>query len=317
MGDTDRLGHKCSVRLEALDMQGLGAMERHGKRADGKARRRRVRDADPLVHGGLNLRELFERHVKGVRRNAAQKKPVGHLLFQFPTGLKLEREGHEKWLLDAAMAFAQRTCGGNAVFAARTDRDEKNRHTVDVFIAPRYVKTTKAGEAEWTAVSRFHRPLCRRHADEIRRRHGGSFSEGPRAQGMALQSEFLGYLREEWQLDIDDKAEKASPEPDRDEPEVYAAKRMREANAAEARARAEREAADRRIGEADRIARERGRELDSTRAKLRAASAELAEAEAEVERLREAKERVEAWLRGKWSPSGPTREAVLARYGGG
>ena len=219
-------------------MQGLAQAERHGKRVDAKGQSRQMRDIDPLVHGGLNLRERFDAHTKGVRFNKAARKPVGHLLFQFPTGLKLANERNEKWLLSAAVGFAEQVYGGEAVFAGRLDRDEKNRHVVDVFIGPKYTKRTKASEAQWSSIGQWHQPLCHKHRAEIERRHNGRFNRGPRAQGMALQSELIGYLRG-LGLDIDDKIEKESPVADRVEPEVYADERIAQAEAAE------RQAADR------------------------------------------------------------------------
>ena len=241
MSDSERLGHKCSVRLRALDLAALGKAEIHGKRDDFTAKARRVRDIDPLVYGGLNLRECFERHVEGARRSKKMTKPCGHLLFQFPTGMRLDGERVEQAMMNSAIQFTEKVYGGRAVFAARVDRDEKNRHVVDVFIAPRYVKTTKAGDTDWISVGRWHEALCRKHRDEIVRRMG-KFNTYPRAQGMALQSEFIEFLRGKG-LDIDDKVEKELPLPDRDEPEVYAAKRIAEANRREAEAEAEVEAA--------------------------------------------------------------------------
>lgn len=247
MSHSERIGHACSVRLAALDMQGLAAAERHGKRVDAKGQSRQVRDIDPVVYGGLNLHELFDAHASGVKRNAAMRKPVGHLLFQFPTGLPLANETNEKWLLDTAIEFSQRVYGGNAVFAGRVDRDEKNRHVVDVFIAPKYLKKTKEGETEWLSIGRWHKPLCEKHRAEIERRHNGRFNSGPRAQGMALQSELIAFLRDKG-LDIDDKAEKNNPAPDRDEPEVYAAKRIAEAERKEERAERAANAVVKRLG---------------------------------------------------------------------
>ncbi len=287
-------GHKTSVRVRALDMRALAAMERHGLREDERGKARRVRDVGPLIVAGLNLRQLFETHVTNARMRADTKRPVAHLLFQFPTHLAVERQ---QWMLSTAVEFAQRTYGGNAVFAGRLDRDEKGQHVVDVFIAPRYSKATKAGSKDWISTcGKWHARLCDKHRAEIERRMG-KFTNSPRAQGMALQSEWIEHLRDKGLL-IDDKKEKIPLAPDRLEPEGYAAEQRRrlameqEQAQLEDEARAAREA---RLGE-------REREVEALRAQARAkledaeslllsAEARKSEIERELEWLNEDKAR--------------------------
>ena len=261
---------RAAVRVNRLDMSALSAQETHGKRGDRIGQARRVRDVPPLVHGGLNLRELYDQHVEGARQNRGFTKPVLHLLIQFPTDLPIT-EATEKAMLRHARQFVDGVYGGRAVFAARLDRDEKARHTVDVFASPRYEKETRSGmRRDWISTTRHAKLLCQKHRDEIERRMG-AMSTSLRAIGMALQSEWAHYLRS-YDLAIEPKREKQRLIPDRVEPEVYAAERIAAAKAAEAAAakaaeavRSEREAMR---GDAERLwtwAAEVGRHLGKRR----------------------------------------------------
>ena len=219
-----------AVRVNALSLSGTGprtlpGMQAHGLRQDRTGQARRVRDTPPLVHGSLDLRAAFDAHVAGARMNKALRKPVLHAIVQFPITLPLSAE-RERWMLDEAVAFVDRTYGGRAVFAARLDRDEDGRHTVDVFASPRYAKVTRRGSQDWISTTKHGRELCQRHRAEIERRHGGRFLDGPRQVGIALQSEWRAHLAEAahaagLDLDLVPKREKAPAAPDRMEPEHY------------------------------------------------------------------------------------------------
>lgn len=74
--------------------------------------------------------------------NAGLKRPAMHAIIQFPPQIRIS-EANERKMLQLAVQFINKTHGGDAVFAARLDRDEDGRHTVDVFYSPKYVKETK------------------------------------------------------------------------------------------------------------------------------------------------------------------------------
>lgn len=219
---------KAAVRIHSLTLNGSGPkslplMEKHGKRLDGTSKARKVRDMSPLVYGSLNLREAYDRHVAGARMNKGLKRPVLHALVQFPREIRVTPQNEQK-MLQMAINFINSSHGGRAVFAARLDRDETGRHTVDVFFAPRYQKSTKThGNQDWISTSKHGKDLCHKHRDEIERRCG-SFNTRPRAVGMALQAEFHDYLRR-MGLKLEDRTEKAILAPDRLEPEALGAQR--------------------------------------------------------------------------------------------
>jgi len=75
---------KVSVRCRALDMAGLAAQEAHGKREDKISKKRVIRDTSPLVAGSLDLRRLYDAHIKGAKQNAGAKKTVLHFIVRFP-----------------------------------------------------------------------------------------------------------------------------------------------------------------------------------------------------------------------------------------
>ena len=288
-----------SVRVKPLDMGGLGAAEIHGKRLDRIGQARKVRDVPALVWDdalgdGMELRARFDAHMEGVRLNKACRRPVLHLLFQWPKHLPVDPD----LMLDKSIEFTNRTYsgkasegthGGDAVFAARVDRDEKGKHSVDVFAAPRYRK--KPDGPLWSSPTRFGKLLAHKHKDEIERRHpDNEFSDSPRFQGMALQSEWANFLMNE-DIDFRPKQEKLVLMPDRLPPEEYAAEKIASAEAAEERAEALEADAERRMRAAAK--REREAELAAKASALREAESKrrAADAEAKAALQREAAER--------------------------
>ena len=230
---------KCSIRIKSLSLGGtpdssLAGQEKHGMRLDGTSQARRTSITEPLVWGSLELRDAFEQHTEGARQNKALKRPVLHALCQFPPEIMIN-EKTEKMMLALAVEFIQRTHGGNAAFAARLDRDEAGKHTVDVFFAPRYEKKTKTKTETWISTSKHGKELCHKHRGEIERRHGGKFITGPRQVGMAFQTEFRDFLIEKG-LKIEEKMEKKEMSPDRLSPEQFARKKA-EANESVAQAK--------------------------------------------------------------------------------
>ncbi len=220
-------------------MAGLAAMEKHGKREDRISQLRHVRDADPLVYRSLDLRPAYDAHMSGVKQNSGAKKPVLHFVIRFPPEL-LESEGirrfdfkskahRQRMMMAQAVQFINRTHGGDAVFAARVDRNEAGESIVDVFASPKYEKRTKRTKADevgtvWASSTKFGRELAEKHQDEIRHRHPKAKDEaltGPRMVGIALQSEFAEYFKATNGIPLTAKVQKRTAAPDRIEIEAY------------------------------------------------------------------------------------------------
>lgn len=247
---------KASVRCESLNLAGLARAERHGKREDWIGKQRQIRDAKPLVVGGMNLVELYERHVEGARQNKAAKKPVLHFIVRFPPEVLTDdgptpyssknRKGREKLMVSQAVRFINKNHGGQAVFAARLDRDEAGETIVDVFACPKYLKESKSARREptlWTSASRFGEELARKHQKHIRTRLKSDAARAittPRAVGMALQQEFAAFFERENGVKLAPFKLKQSRAKDRIEVEEW---RLQEMKREAAEARQERDSA--------------------------------------------------------------------------
>lgn len=229
---------KAAVRCRAIGMAELAAMEKHGKRLDVSSAKRVIRDASPLVHGSLDLRDRYDAHMDGIRQNVKASKPVLHFIVSLPADLlegpKMGRfEGsktdRQKMMLAQAVKFVNDTHGGSAVFAARVDRDEKGESIVDVFASPRYEKRTKRTPEDragvmWASATKFGKELAEKHEDEIRRRHpeakAGKLTS-PRMVGISLQSEFAVWFEKINGVALAPKVEKGTFTPDRIEKEAH------------------------------------------------------------------------------------------------
>lgn len=211
-------GFSGAVRQKALQPGRLRTMERHGKREDASSKARRIRDEAPLVYGTLNLTEARAAHMQDVKQSG--KSSAVHALVQFPTALiDADHPEQQEMMLKHAVHFMNRFHGGDAVFSARLDRDERGRHTVDVFLMPRYEFTYKDGRTvKKASVSRFAKA-------EALRRFG---SNDRRAQGSALQDAWFEYMRDEMQLPVQRPKRKQGTAADRVEPEFYALERDKE-----------------------------------------------------------------------------------------
>lgn len=160
----------------------------------------------------FTLMDAYEAHVEGARRSAGSHKLFQHAFLQFPTDIEITPES-EREMLAQGVAFINRTYGGNAVFHARLDRDEKGRHGVDVFFAPRYAKTTAKGTEDWISLSKFSKELARERFGQrpktVKNRKTGEFepvkdkagkpvmiwNDSGYFQGRALQDAFFEHLR--------------------------------------------------------------------------------------------------------------------------
>jgi hypothetical protein len=182
--------------------EALTVMQDHGERNDQAGYRRSIRDARPYVfspyagpkapdpfietakkcstnkddriNGILSLVEEKPKgrnftimdacaaHVAGAKKSANAKKVFLHGFMQFPTDFKIT-DRNQRLMLAIAVDFVNQTYGGNAVFHARIDRDEKGRHGVDVFFAPRYEKhTASKGTEQWISLSKFSKENARK-----------------------------------------------------------------------------------------------------------------------------------------------------------
>ncbi len=214
MNDTDeKKGRVGAVRQKALRGSDLAKMEKHGKRLDASSQNRRVRDEAPHIWNSLDLRESREMNMQGVAQSGQTS--CLHILCQFPTQLMPTDDTGQFDMLRHSVRFVERFHGGNAVFAARLDRDESGQHTVDVFAMPTYERIYKDGRtARRASVSKFTKA-------EAKRRYG---RDDQRAQGSALQDAWFEYLRDEVGLDVQPPERKKATARDRVEPEVYALK---------------------------------------------------------------------------------------------
>lgn len=233
----------AAVRCNSLTLEGQGhktlkAQEEHGKRLDGTSQKRRVRDVDPLVYGGLDLRDLYDAHVEGATFNKSCKRPVLHFIIKMPPQILADGDDAPKNYLDKskeqrhalmlaqATQYINETHGGDAVFAARVDRDEMGELVVDVFAAPKFAKHTKnRGKPKteiWCSPTKFGKDLAIKHQAEIQSRHDKSkgLLTGPRHVGIALQSEFAEFFEHENGMALTRKA-KDSFGDDRLETEAY------------------------------------------------------------------------------------------------
>lgn len=273
-------GKSGAVRQEALKPSDLSRAEKHGKRQDESSQKRRVRDEEPLVYGTLDLAAARARHMEGVKQSG--RTACIHALVQFPTDLIDGTDKvQQKQMLDHAVTFLNEFHGGDAVFAARLDRDETGRHTVDAFLLPKYDFRYKDGRVvKKASVSKFSKEQARARYVKTDKKTGKTIldrktgkpipRDDARAQGSALQDAFFEYLRDEMQLsEVMPPERKKFTAKDRVEPEEYGLKKDRERFHDNARA----------LSKADRVARERNKQQA---AQNKAQAHSLAQREAEL-----------------------------------
>ncbi|MFC6463368.1 hypothetical protein ACFP76_23280 [Paracoccus aerius] len=165
MSSIENKGRSGAVRQKLLRWVDLAKMEKHGRRDDISSQRRKVRDESPLYFGGSDLKDLRNAHMQGVKTSS--KGACIHAIVQFPSKLIDGCDpGQQFNMLVHARKFLNEYHGGDAVFAARLDRDEAGRHTVDVFLMPRYDYHYKDGRIlKKASVSKFSK-------EEAKRRYG-------------------------------------------------------------------------------------------------------------------------------------------------
>jgi hypothetical protein len=235
-----------SIRVKALDSSMLAKMEKHGKREDETSKRRSVRDEEPIVFGGMDLADLQKEHVKD-RKQQGQTKAL-HAVVQYPSKLMPNTEQGQKAMVRHAVKFVNEQYGGNAVFAARLDRDEKGTHKVDVFFLPRWQHSYKSGKtqdrcgigtfAKERAKKRYVKqpatcPKTGKRITQIVPREKDDKrppADDKRTQGVALQDCLYEYLSKGLP-EIVRGQRKAPIGPDQVSPEVYGLKKDQERHA--------------------------------------------------------------------------------------
>ena len=177
------VGNAGAARVYQLTNADLRKAKRHGRRQDVISKARVVRNEPCLTTTGLDLRRLHAEHIA----DAFVPKAM-HIVIQFPKGLV---DGEDAALmLRHARRSVERVFGEHAIFADRVDRDEKGRHNVDIFVAPKYVKKTKHTEKLAVTMSRQLKALAEKHGKHT----------GPRGTGQALQDEIYEYFRQDMKL---------------------------------------------------------------------------------------------------------------------
>lgn len=185
------------ARIRPLNGPLLAAAEQHGRRLDEAAIRRKVRDDPSLTwvpegieEDPLALSDRLADHVAGAMVPKAKTKAL-HMLVKLPASVPVETEADARAALDLVVQFAQDTYGGRAVFSARMDRDERSLNSVDLFLAPRYLKVTKRKSEEAVSLTRFGKLLAEKRGIEDR---SDSAKGSMQAQGSALQDELADWL---------------------------------------------------------------------------------------------------------------------------
>lgn len=180
-----------AVRVATLTLAELDKQEKHGKRVDTTSQARRITETPPVTTTGLDLCALYAAHIEGAFIPKATTK-VMHVLIQFPRNL-IDHDDAEG-LLRHAREFGKRVWGEDAIFADRYDRDEKSKGVVDLFVTPKYMKTTKLDRVGRLAVSMTN------HNKALAKKYGRK----PTSVwdiGRSLQDELHAYLRDVMRLE--------------------------------------------------------------------------------------------------------------------
>lgn len=230
------MSHFVSARLVPLNAPLLRRAELHGRRLDDVAASRKVRDAESLtwvpdgVTGDpLALVDRLEEHVAGAFRPKGGTTIAQHMIVKMPDSIPTETESEAYAAMVIAVHFAQETFGGQAVFAARIDRDEKSTNNVDLFLAPIYDKSDKkapGGSKKAVSMTRHLKLLAEKYGFDVK--GARSAKESKQSQGKALQDAFADYLVHHGFKALRGKP-KTTKGSDRVSPEIYGAKRDREA----------------------------------------------------------------------------------------
>ncbi|MFZ3484862.1 hypothetical protein [Sphingomonas sp. 3-13AW] len=214
------------------------------------------------------------------------------MLVKLPASVRVETNEEALAALNLVVQFAQETYGGRAVFAARMDRDERSLNSVDLFLAPRYLKVTKRNSKEAVSLTRFGKLLAVKHGIKDR---SYSARGSMQAQGTALQNELA-----DWFTDHGYEAQRGVPKKQNGDdwktPEVMGARKDREVtqqliDEQVPRAMEQRRKSDQLLADAERVRAEAEVEADDIKRRARADANTLAaeiraQAEAEAAGIR-------------------------------
>lgn len=176
-----------AARIDQLSIAELTHAELHGKRLDKTSKSRAINSEPPLTTTGLDLKELYHRHVAGAFIPKSRAKAM-QVVVQFPKDL-VDGEDAALMLLHAR-AFVEGVFGTDSIFADRVDRDEQSRHVVDLFIAPKYIKKTKHQNKLAVTMSVHQKELAQKY----------NCPPTPVGTGRALQDALFEYLRDQMRL---------------------------------------------------------------------------------------------------------------------
>lgn len=176
-------GISGSIRAVCLTKADFNAAEKHGKRLDATSQARAISNDPPVTTTGLDLQKLYTQHVKDVFVPKC-KTIAKHIIIQFPKDL-VDGEDPD-YMLRHARRIVETIFGDQAIFADRVDRDEKGRHIVDIFVAPKYTKKTKHTSQVAVSVSVHEEAL----AEKYHRKNT------PWGRGQAMQDAIYEYLRD-------------------------------------------------------------------------------------------------------------------------
>lgn len=219
------------ARIIALNGPLLASAQEHGRRVDRAAIARKVRDelsltwVPPRVTGDpLALVDRLSDHVAGAFVPKAKAKAL-HMLVKLPESVPVATEFEARAALEMVVQFVNETYGGEAVFAARMDRDERSLNTVDVFFAPKYLKETKRDSKKAISLTRHGKLLAQKRGIVSRSQ---SAKGSMQAQGSALQDELAEWLRSRG-FAAERGRKKMLEADDWKSPEILGAKKDREA----------------------------------------------------------------------------------------
>lgn len=282
------MGKSGAARVKTGDAAYASAMQDHEDRLDMAGTRRKVREKSPLVYSpyasmdapnpfdetakgrvadkdarlnriksvieekpvsrNFSIMDACAAHVTGAKKSKAATKELLHGFMQFPTDIRIIKDNQSK-MLAIAVDFVNETYGGNAVFHARIDRDEKGQHGVDVFFAPRYEKHTKSkGAEQWISLSKFSKENARTRYEKREKTKKnpktGKFepvldddgkpikvwNDADVFQGRALQDAWFEHLRDNVgaRYEVERGKRKKGRDPDRLSPEDYAVEQERQ-----------------------------------------------------------------------------------------
>ena len=191
------MSNAVMARMVALSLPELRGAEKHGRRLDSMAKKAKVRDDPSLVWAPesatgdpLALSDRLADHVADHFVPKGRAKAL-HMIVKLPASVPVATVEEAEAAMRMTIDWAQGAFGGDAVFAARMDRDERTLNVVDLFLAPRYEKVTKRASKPAISQTRHTKLLADRHGRKARK---DSAKGSMQAQGSALQDDLTDFL---------------------------------------------------------------------------------------------------------------------------